>query len=160
MSPPPPEGVPAIEPDIRRAKLIREILARHKTDAWCADCHDEIDQPGFAVENFDPSGRLGDRYISMVQGRRGKRREVNPEFDMTDGQHSLSLHVFQQLPLANDDAVAANVVRQLLTYATGAQCGFADRAVVDQIVKHTESNHHGMRSLIQAAVTSSVFRTK
>jgi hypothetical protein len=89
--------VPAIEPDIRRAKLIREILARHKTGAWCADCHVEIDQPGFAVENFDPSGRWDDRYISMVQGRRGKGREVNPEFDITDGRHSSSLPDFQHL---------------------------------------------------------------
>jgi len=32
--------------------------------------------------------------------------------------------------------------------------------VVDEIVKRTEWNQHGLRSLIQAVVASSVFRAK
>jgi hypothetical protein len=158
--PPPPEGVPAIEPDIRGAMTIREMLAKHKADALCASCHVKIDPPGFALENFDPSGRWRDRYISVVKGRRGKGLQVNPEFDLPDGRHFSSLKEFQNLIVSDDDAIAANVARQLLTYATGAPCGFADREVVDGIVKRTEWNQHGLRSLIQAVVASSVFRTK
>lgn len=54
--PPPPQNVPAIEPGIRGAKSIREMLAKHKSDASCASCHVKIDPPGFALENYDPGG--------------------------------------------------------------------------------------------------------
>ncbi|HIK94891.1 MAG TPA: DUF1592 domain-containing protein [Planctomycetes bacterium] len=92
--PPPPEDVPAIEPDIRGAKTIREMLAKHKADDSCAGCHVKIDPPGFALENFDPSGRWRDRYIAVVKGRRARGIKVNPEFDMPDGRHFSSLKEF------------------------------------------------------------------
>ena len=158
--PPPPEGVPAIEPDIRGARTIREMLAKHKADSSCASCHVKIDPPGFALENFDPSGRWRDRYISVVKGKRRQGLKVNPEFEMPYGRHFSSLKEFQELIVSDDDVIAANVARQLLTYATGARCGFADREVVDRIVKQTDWNQHGLRSLIQAVVASRVFRTK
>ncbi|MEO2015333.1 MAG: DUF1585 domain-containing protein [Fuerstiella sp.] len=50
---------------------------------------------------------------------------------MPDGRHFSSLKEFQRLIVSDDDAIAANVARQLLTYATGAPCGFVDREVVD-----------------------------
>ncbi len=103
---------------------------------------------------------MRDRYIAVVKGRRARGIKVNPEFDMPDGRHFSSLKEFQKLIVSDDDALAANVARQLLTYATGAPCGFADREVVDSIVKQTEWNQHGLRSLIQAVVASRVFRTK
>ncbi len=107
------------------------MLARHKADDSCAACHVKIDPPGFALENFDPSGRWRDHYIAIVKGRRGQGIKVNPEIDMPDGRHFSSLKEFQRLIVSDDDAIAANVARQLLTYATGAPCGFVDREVVD-----------------------------
>ena len=74
--PPPPAGVPAIEPDIRGATTIREMLEKHKSDASCASCHVKIDPPGFALENFDPSGRWRDRYPSMVKGKKSSREQI------------------------------------------------------------------------------------
>ncbi|MES2572403.1 MAG: DUF1592 domain-containing protein, partial [Verrucomicrobiota bacterium] len=51
--PPPPEAVPAIEPDIRGATNIRDQLAKHRALAECASCHNRMDPPGLALENFD-----------------------------------------------------------------------------------------------------------
>src|ERR1700740_3447169 len=50
---PPPANVPAIEPDVRGARTIREQLDKHRTNAACASCHAKIDPPGFALESFD-----------------------------------------------------------------------------------------------------------
>ena len=36
-APPPPKDVPAIEPDIRGARTIREQLAKHRTIESCAN---------------------------------------------------------------------------------------------------------------------------
>ena len=45
---PPPPGVPAVEPDIRGAKTIRELLAMHTKSETCASCHAKFDprRPG------------------------------------------------------------------------------------------------------------------
>ena len=45
--PPPPEDVPAVEPDIRGAKSIREQLAKHRDSESCSACHRKIDPAGF-----------------------------------------------------------------------------------------------------------------
>ena len=50
--PPPPPGIPSVDPDTRGATTIREQLAKHRADASCAGCHATIDPPGFALESF------------------------------------------------------------------------------------------------------------
>ncbi|HEY2574105.1 MAG TPA: DUF1592 domain-containing protein, partial [Verrucomicrobiaceae bacterium] len=50
---PPPDNVPAIEPDVRGAKTMRDILMKHRVDPACYACHQKIDPLGFALENFD-----------------------------------------------------------------------------------------------------------
>lgn len=158
--PPPPKNVPAIEPDIRGARTIREMLAKHKSATECASCHVKIDPPGFALENFDPSGRWRDRYLTVVKRSRSQGPVVDAGFDMPDGRHFDTLQEFQQLVLEGRAALAANVARHLLTYGTGAACGFADRARVQEIVQECEENAYGLRSLLQAVVTSTIFQTK
>lgn len=56
--PPPPAGVvipplPAVAPGLST----RDRLDQHTKSALCASCHDLIDPPGFALENFDQVGR-------------------------------------------------------------------------------------------------------
>src|SRR6185436_6072194 len=51
---PPPPDVKALEPDIRGATTIRDQLDKHRTVSTCNSCHQKIDPPGFALENFDP----------------------------------------------------------------------------------------------------------
>jgi hypothetical protein len=60
--------VAAIEPDIRGAVTIREQLAQHKAVAGCATCHQQIDPPGFALENFDVLGGWREFYRSKEGG--------------------------------------------------------------------------------------------
>ena len=55
--PPPPDVVPAIEPDVTGTTTIRQRLAKHSTDRACAECHRKIDPLGFSLESFDPVGR-------------------------------------------------------------------------------------------------------
>ena len=39
--------MPAVEPDIRGAKTVREQLDKHRSLETCAGCHRLIDPPGF-----------------------------------------------------------------------------------------------------------------
>jgi cytochrome c551/c552 len=71
--PPPPPGIPAIEPDIRGATSIRDQLDKHRNNESCASCHQTIDPPGFALENYDPVGIWRKGY-----GKDGKGAKIDP----------------------------------------------------------------------------------
>ena len=64
----PPDGVPAIEPDIRGATSIRDQLAKHRQVPSCAGCHTRIDPPGFALESYDVIGGWRENYRSLGRG--------------------------------------------------------------------------------------------
>ena len=48
--------MPAEEP------TIREKFAKHRENPDCAGCHSRLDPLGFALENFDITGRWRDKY--------------------------------------------------------------------------------------------------
>src|SRR5204862_4880632 len=75
---PPPPNIPAIEPDVRGAKTIREQLDKHRSLAACASCHAKIDPPGFALEAFDVIGGYRTRYRSIGAGDPAPRGSIDP----------------------------------------------------------------------------------
>ena len=160
--PPPPENVPAIEPDIRGARSIREMLAKHKSDEDCAACHRKIDPPGFALENFDPSGRWRTHYgVGKAKNRKQQdKRWIDAGFEMPDGTKFVNLPQFKKIILKDREKLAANVVEKLLTYGTGATIRFADREVVENCVSNAAKSNYGFKSLLKEVVTSELFLTK
>ena len=52
-NPPPPDDVPAIDPDVRGAKTVKAQLEKHRL-GYLHECHRKIDPLGFAMECFDP----------------------------------------------------------------------------------------------------------
>lgn len=158
--PPPPTNVPAIEPDVRGAKTIREMLEKHKSDASCASCHYKIDPPGFALENFDPSGRWRDNYIKIDGRKRSKGAKIDPGFELPSGEPFKDLKEFQSIVASKREMLAENVAEHLLTYGTGAPVTFADREEIEQIAQNVKSDHYGMRSILEEVVCSDLFKHK
>jgi hypothetical protein len=158
--PPPPGNVPAIEPDIRGAKTIREQLAKHRSQASCAVCHVKIDPPGFALENFDPAGQWRDRYTQMVEGKRSTGSRVDPSYSLADGREFSSVDEFRLLVVKDLRRPAANFAEKLLVYGTGAPISFADRQVIERITDQASKDGYGLRSLVDAAITSPIFLSK
>jgi hypothetical protein len=172
--PPPPADVPALDPDTRNATTIREKLEKHRADAVCAGCHAKIDPPGFALESFDVIGGFRERYRSLFTGsplmefhfdcgwdpRVRLNQSVDPSGQLSSGERFQNLADFQSLVLRNPEALAANMVRQLLMYATGAAPHYSDRREIERIVAATKPSRHGLRSLIDAIVQSDLFLTK
>jgi hypothetical protein len=62
--PPPPPDAGSIEPDTRGAVTIRQQLEKHRRNESCANCHQGIDPPGFALESFDVMGGFGARWAT------------------------------------------------------------------------------------------------
>lgn len=158
--PAPPENVPAVEPDIRGAKTIREQLQRHLSDTACSGCHYKIDPPGYALENFDAAGRWRDHYLRTEKGKLRKGTEVDASFTLPDGRPFGGFDEFRRLLCSDAKPIARNFVEKLMVYGTGAPIQFADRDAVDQIVNSTKSFDYGLRSLLYATVSSNTFLSK
>lgn len=172
--PPPPAGVPAIEPDTRGAKTIREQLEKHRADSRCAGCHAKMDPAGFALESFDVIGGFRDRYRSLYTGnalatfefasgwspRIRLNQPVDPSGELPSGEQFKDVAGFQELVLRNPEALATNMVRQLLMYGTGSEGHYSDRREIARIVAETRSTQYGLRSLIDAIVQSDLFLAK
>ncbi len=167
---PPPEGVSAIDPDIRGATTIREQLAKHRTDPACASCHSKIDPPGFALESFDCIGGWRDWYRVTgnggevkVDGRRmpyHKGKPVDPSNVTEDGQPFQNIDEFRQLLLRDKDQLARSLTTKLLTYSTGGAPTKADRPEIEAIVARVRDKNYGFRSLVHAVVQSELFQNK
>lgn len=156
--PPPPENVPAVEPDIRGAKTIREQLQKHVSDASCAACHAHIDPPGYALENFDAAGRW--RTVYSTSRQKKKPVEIDASFTMSDGKKFSDFQQFRELIAENPEPLARNFCEKLMVYGTGSKIQFADRREIDKIVEQTADSDYGMRSLLHATIVSDIFLTK
>ena len=163
--PPPPSGVPAIEPDTSGATSIRELLSRHQADAACAVCHRRIDPLGFALENFDPVGRWRTHYPLYEKQTNGNIVTRNgPKVDATgtlpDGTQLRGVKDLKKYLVDNVDQFAACLAGKLMVYGTGRPMNYADRQVVKNLVTDVRAQGNGFRDLIIAIVLSESFRTK
>lgn len=170
---PPPKptvDVEAVEPDIRGATTIREQLAKHRQRAACASCHAQIDPPGFALESFDVIGGWREHYRTTgrgkpvtVDGRRMHYLEgpkVDPSDVMPDGAKFANVDEFKQLLLRDKEQVARALTEKLVTYATGAAPGAADKNEIESILKKASAKDYGLRTLVHEIVQSELFQRK
>ncbi len=166
---PPPPDIPAFDPDVRGSVTIREQLARHAADASCAACHEAIDPPGFALENFDVIGGWRDRDrrlpfavavadVAVVDGGDADGRPIDASGTLVDGRRFASFAEFKRLLAADPRTLARSLARQLVVYATGADAGAADQAEVDAIVDRAMGKGYGVRTIIHEVVASRLFR--
>jgi hypothetical protein len=169
---PPPPNVPAIEPDVRGARTIREQLDKHRSDALCASCHVKMDPPGFALESFDVIGGWRDRYRSIGEGDAAPRGSIDPFIGISfklgprvdassvlpDQRSFKDIVEFQSLLAADANRLAKNLVQQLAVYSTGRPVAFSDREAIASIVARSQKG--GVRTLLHELVQSQLFQTK
>lgn len=171
---PPPANVPAVEPDVRGATTIRELLAKHRNDQTCATCHAKIDPPGFALESFDVIGGQRKRYRALDLGDDAPRGSIDPlikiQFKLgpsVDPSGNLlgepafhSITELQDQLAQNQPLLLTNLAHQLLVYSLGRELGFSERLALQKIVSRTQKQGGGLRTLIHEVVRSPLFLTR
>jgi len=166
--PPPPQNIPAIEPDIRGATSIRDMLEKHRSDDSCATCHVKIDPPGFALENYDPAGQWRDHYGSTRKKPSAEKsgpqnpavERIDASYDLADGRHFNGIDDFRKLVISQPEKIANCVAEKLVTYGTGAVPRFADRDEINEISSRSSASNYGFRSILENVVTSQMFLNK
>jgi hypothetical protein len=144
-----------------------------------------MDPPGFALESFDVIGGLRSRYRSVGKGdpadfAKAFPSHLNPEgkfstayyhvgfrdgpkVDATgetaDGKKFAGIDDMKKLLASDERGLARNLANQLITYATGAPVGFADRAEVERILDKAGPGFR-VRSLVHEIIRSPLFLNK
>jgi hypothetical protein len=167
---PPPPGVPAVEPDIRGAKTIRDLLAMHTKSSTCASCHAKFDPVGLALENFDVMGGWRTHYRGTAEGERVTGIDqtghdfaytiagaVDASGALADGRRFRDVRDLKAIFASNPRQLARNLLQQLTVYATGTPVRFSDRAEVEKMLDSCAADGYRTRDLVHALVRSRVF---
>jgi hypothetical protein len=168
--PPPPASVPAVEPNIRGAKTIRELLALHTEADTCAACHARFDPVGVALENFDILGGWRTQYRGLAAGQKvtGIDRaghnfvyrlssKVDSGGKLLDGRKFRDVFELKKLLRTNPRALARNLLHQFIVYATGTPVRFSDRAEITRILDACAKGDYRTLDLLHALIQSRIF---
>ena len=171
--PPPPKSVPAVEPDIRGAKTIRELLALHANSSTCSSCHSRFDPVGLALENFDILGHWRSRYRGLEQGevvtgidRAGHdfaytlAEPIDARGQLRDGRPFANIQELKTLLSRDQRQLARNLLHLLALYSTGTPVRFSDREEIESLLDACEENGFRVGDLIHALVQSRIFLGK
>ncbi|MCB1210497.1 MAG: DUF1588 domain-containing protein, partial [Verrucomicrobiales bacterium] len=161
--PPPPANVEPLEPDVRGAKTIREMLAKHRENEGCAGCHSRIDPWGFALEHFDAIGAWRDLYQTRVPAEKTKTTEqiitkpIDARAELIDGHAFDGANGLRDTLLARSDRFTFALSAKLLAHALGHPTTLREKLIIEDIVKTHRSSGGGFADLITALCTSAPF---
>ena len=147
--PPPPPDVPAVEPDIRGAATIRELLEKHRQVSSCAECHRKIDPLGFALENFDAVGAWRNQYDGKLP--------IDSSGTMPDGRQFGNVSEFRRLLYTRRDEFNRCLTEKLMAYALGRKLDINDRPAIDEILSTLKTEQGGLQDLIRLIALSDPF---
>lgn len=157
--PPPPDVVPAIDPDVSGATTIRDRLAKHRADAACAECHRKIDPLGFSLEAFDPVGHWRSTYPKPKNAKDAPKIDTTGEFP--SGETYVDFAGFKNIiRTTREDHFTRHLIRQLLTYTTGRTMELNDDLVIDQLQAKVKKDGLGLKTLLVECLMSEVFRSR
>jgi hypothetical protein len=169
----PPADVPAVEPDVRGATTIRELLDKHRSDSNCAGCHASIDPAGFALEAFDVLGNYRERYRSLDEGDAAPRGRIDPKIGISfklgpqvdasgkwlDGSVFDDVRGLRRRLESEQALLLRNVATQLAVYGVGRPLSFSDREKMRELVRSVEEKGGGLRTLVRELCASDLFGT-
>jgi hypothetical protein len=152
--PPPPPNVPELQEtrDPRKVLPMREQMAQHRANPVCASCHAQMDQLGFALENFDAIGEWRDIYVSGAP--------VDASAKLPDGTTFNGPTELRKVLLNHSDEFLTTMTEKLLTYALGRGLEAADAPAVRQVKREAARTDYRFAALIQGIVTSTPFQMR
>jgi mono/diheme cytochrome c family protein len=152
--PPPPPDVPELEEerDPRKVLPMRAQLAQHRANPVCASCHAQMDELGFALENFDAIGEWRSIYSSGAP--------IDAKAELPDGTAFDGPTELRKVLLDHSDEFLTTMTERLLTYALGRGLEAYDAPAIRQVKREAARDDYRFESLIQGIVTSTPFQMR
>ena len=151
---PPPATVPELPKDEATAGelTIPQLLARHRSNAACAGCHQRFDSIGIVFEGYGP---VGERREKDLGGHPVDTHAVLP-----NGAEATGVQGLKDYLRLRQDEYLNNFCRKLLSYAIGRGLIPSDQLFVDQMRQKLVQDGYRFESLVESIVTSSQFMNK
>jgi hypothetical protein len=149
---PPPPNVKTLPLDDKPDKglTFRQRLERHRDQAACASCHAKLDPPGFALEGFDPIGRVR----SQIGGI-----SVDDSGELATGERFRGAAELKRiLKGQKKDVFVRNLTRRMLSYALARGLEPYDSPTVKEIAARLEASGYRSQTLIMEIVRSFPFQ--
>lgn len=149
--PNPPDDVPQLDEDEvnKEGLTMRQRLERHQADASCATCHSQIDPYGFALEAYDPIGRLRDKDLNG--------NPIDARAKPNDGEPFEGLNGLQTYLLKHQDEFIRQFCRKLLGYALGRAVELSDELLLTEMQSALRKNDYRFSSAVLTIVNSKQF---
>jgi len=148
--PPPPNDVPPLNEDSGpKNQTIREKFAAHRANPDCAGCHSRLDPLGFALENFDITGRWRDKYENG--------REVDPSGTLMKRHEFDGVVAFKQSLLKEDRRFAKAFAAHLMRFALARELTPADSLAIEDILERAAGDGFRLKTLIREVAMSERF---
>ena len=149
--PPPPNDVPPLkEEENEKNMTIRETFAKHRENPDCAGCHSRIDPLGFALENFDITGRWRDKYENG--------RNVDMSGTLVKKHTFKDIVEFKKSLTFEEKRITRAFIGHLMRFATAKELSPADSIRIDEIMEKTKNKNFTIRSLIREVILTESFR--
>lgn len=145
--PEPPASVAAsiVPPNPESAKTGRQRYAAHSEIGVCAECHQVMDPPGFALENFDAVGLWRDQ-------ENGEPIDASGELELFPEPFSGPLELVQLI--AESPRTHACFAEKWLTFASGRSLSEEDACLAQKLEhKFVESGYNVKQLLLEITQT-------
>lgn len=152
--PRPPANVPRLpeEEGGTDGLTVRQLVEKHAKAAECAVCHQRIDPFGFALEKYDPIGRLREKDLGGLPIETTAKLKDGTEFVGIDGLRTYLL-------TKKKDVFVRLFCRRLLGYVLGRATTLSDQALIDQMIEALNKNDGKLSAAILVIVQSPQFRS-
>lgn len=150
--PPPPPDVPDLADSAQiSAKDLRAALEKHRANAACASCHSRLDPLGFALENFDGTGKF-------------RKSEGGSEIDVSSSLPGSAKFIgpggLKKILMERREEFVECFAEKLLTYALGRGLEHYDLPTVRKIRREAGRSDYRFSSIALAIVNSVPFQMR
>jgi hypothetical protein len=152
--PPPPPDVPSLQEkkgSDGKPLTMREQMEAHRTNPACASCHRLMDPLGFALENFDATGRWRDKDGNNLIDSSG----VLPDGTKFNGPAEL-----RKILLRQPDLFLHTVAERMMTYALGRGVEYSDQPAIRKVLRDAAPAGTRWSALISGIVNSVPFQMR
>ena len=150
---PPPPNVPPL-PDNGsdgKALSLRERMERHRSNPVCAGCHRVMDPIGFAMENFDGTGR----WRAKEDGT-----PIDASGTLFTGATLDGVNALRQELTRRPEVFVGVLTERMLTYAVGRGLEYYDMPAVRTIVHGARATDYRFSSIVLGVAQSVPFQMK
>jgi len=178
---PPPAEVPALSDSAGdsadEAVSIKNLLALHRNNESCRDCHVRLDPWGIPFERYSAIGKYQpfvpedkvrvrgfnhkqdqtlagyQAYLKSVYTEEVEATSRVPHGPAVDGMEELKKYLLKD----RKDEIVENVTRRLMTYGIGRELTYRDRFEVQKLLTLAEEDEYKLQEMIVSICLSPTF---